>query len=189
MNSEELVKEVRKAKNEFVAKCTSQFGDKAKKKCTKFTGSVAVEIFRHALQKEGFPVSQRDCFIDGIPIQVDLFITKPDAQPIWNLLYAPDDVLVALEVKQVGAFPGTATKVKSDFDSLLEACPRLTCAYVAIEEREGFSQAVTTENIGPLRHLVFTIATYKTDPKNESKPVEGAWEELLNLLRSKCCQS
>ena len=188
MNSEELVKEVRKAKNEFVAKCKSQLGDKAKK-CTKFTGAVAVEILRHALQKEGFSVSQRDCFIDGIPIQVDLFITTPDAQPIWNLLYAPDDVLVALEVKQVGAFPGTFTKVKSDFDSLLEACPHLTCAYVAIEERKDYSQAVTTENIGPRGHSVFTIARYQGGPKNETKPVEGEWERLLDLLRSKCCQA
>ncbi|MFZ0945613.1 MAG: hypothetical protein WB930_18045 [Syntrophobacteraceae bacterium] len=188
MSSEELVKQVRKAKNEFVAKCKSRFGDKAKK-CTKFTGAVAVEILRHALQKEGFPVSQRDCFIDGIPIQVDLFITKPDVQPIWDLLYAPDDVLVALEVKQTGAFPGAITKVKSDFDSLLEACPRLTCAYVAIEERNNYSQAVTTENIGPLGHSVFTIATHQGDPQKGFKPVEGAWEGLLGLLRSKCCQT
>jgi hypothetical protein len=48
---EELVKQVRKAKREFGAICT------------KFSGSVAVEILRHALWAEGFPVSPRDCFI------------------------------------------------------------------------------------------------------------------------------
>ncbi len=136
MNSEELVTEVRKAKSEFTAKCKSQFGEKAK--CTKFTGSVAVEILRQVLLKEGFPVSQRDCFIDGIPIQFDLFITKPNAQPSWGLLYAPNDVLVALEVKQVGAFPDTIKKVNHDFGELTGKCPHIICAYVAIEEREGY---------------------------------------------------
>jgi hypothetical protein len=132
-------------------------------------------------------VSQRDCFIDGIPIQFDLFITKPDVEPRWGLLYAPDDVLVALEVKQVGAFPGTIEKVSRDFGKLSGKCKDIICVYVAIEELERYKLAVTSQDISP--HEAFTLATYQGGPQNKSEPVEGAWEALLDLLRRKCCQT
>ncbi len=166
---DKLIKQIRRAKDEFGVTCS------------KFSGSVAVEILRHALRAEGFHVSSRDCFIHRIPIQVDLLITKPDAKPSWELLYTPDDVYVALEVKQVGAFPGTIEKVKRDFNILSAACPHLTCAYVAIEEREGFKLTVTEGNIS---HPAFTLATYK-DPKKEFK-LTGDWQRLVKFLRE-CC--
>jgi hypothetical protein len=147
---------------------------------SKFTSSVAVEIFRAALRQEQIPVSPRDCFIRGVPIEFDLLVTRPHPDPTWELLYAPDEVRVALEVKQVGAFPGTIERVCRDFRRLSAQYPHIDCAYVAIEERKGYKLAVSQENIN---HRVFTLARYG-DPAKDFE-LTGEWEGLLTFLRQR----
>lgn len=168
MQAAELVEQVRRAK--------AGFGTTS----AKFAGAVAVEILRTALLDEGIPVSSRDCFVLGIPIEVDLLVTRRGAKATWELLYSPDDVRVALEIKQIGAFPGTIQKVRRDFRRLSADCPRLACAYVAIEERKGYKHAVTEANIG---HPAFTLAVYR-DPIKAFE-LTGRWEDLLTFLREK----
>jgi hypothetical protein len=168
MHAAELIEQVRKAKAEFGATCS------------KLAGSVAVEILRIALLQEGIPISRRDCFVRGLPIEVDLLVTRPGARPTWELVYGPDEVCVALEVKQVGAFPGTIEKVRRDFGRLSAVRPHITCAYVAIEERRGYKGAVSEANID---HRAFTLATYQHPAK--SFELTGEWERLVAFLRER----
>jgi hypothetical protein len=119
-----------------------------------------------------------DCFVLGIPIEVDFLVTRRGAKATWGLLYSPDDVRVALEVKQLGAFPSTIKKVRRNFRHLSVHCPRLACAYVAIKERKGYKLAVTKAKIG---YPAFALAVYR-HPAKEFE-LTGGWERLLAFLR------
>jgi hypothetical protein len=67
-------------------------------KCGKFAGAATVEIIKKALANEALPASVRDVFIQGLPVEWDLVVPRPSAQPSLNgLLYEPGDVACALE--------------------------------------------------------------------------------------------
>ncbi len=57
---------------EIITKASQDFGVKSKK----FSGALTVELVREALLKEGFNVSERDVFIKGFPVEIDLLISK-----------------------------------------------------------------------------------------------------------------
>jgi hypothetical protein len=53
-------------------------------KCGKFAGAATVEIVKQALADEGLPTSVRDVFIKGLPVEWDLVVPRPLAEPSLN---------------------------------------------------------------------------------------------------------
>jgi hypothetical protein len=106
-------------------------------KCSKFTGAVSVEILKPALAEEGIRTSPRNVFVRGIPVEVDLVIPREGQKPAVRLLYEPQQIAAALEVKNSDSFgESTLKKVRHDFGRLREA--NIRCAYVTLEERRSY---------------------------------------------------
>lgn len=166
MRGEEIVEKARKAKKDFGAHCPK-----------KFAGAVVVEILRAALNDEGILTSPRDVFVRGVPVEIDLIVPYKGEQPCLGLLYEPNHVAVALEVKKSGLFGEHAlTTIRSNVAWLREAGIR--CAYVTFEERQSYRWKATTENLGV---PCFTLAWHeKTD--GPLQPTQD-WEHLVAFLR------
>jgi hypothetical protein len=149
------------------------FGVKPPKK---FSGAATIEILREALSAEGIPVSSRDVFIRGIPVEIDLLVLHKAATPFLGLLYEPQHVAVALEVKKTGTFgEDSLVKIKNDFGVLQKA--GVPCAYVTFEERRGYRWAASNECLG---FPCFTLA-WHTRTEGPLEQTEG-WEHLLAFL-------
>jgi hypothetical protein len=146
-------------------------------KCSKFSGAVSVELLRSALSEEGIPTSSRDVFVRGIPVEVDLVIPRAAQVPALGVLYEPQQVVAALEVKNSGLFGGgSLDKLRHVF-----GCFRaigIQCAYVTLEERRNHPWAASSERLG---FPCFTLAWHKTT----GGPFEltDEWLELVKFLR------
>ena len=157
---------------DLVRKRRKDFGGK----CSKYAGTLTVEILRMALQEHGFCVSQRDVFIRGVPIEVDLVICKPDASPGNGILYEPDDVLAAIEVKCSGLFSGDSLqRIRSNFSRIRQSGPEIRCIYVTLSEREGFKHAATPEALNT--PYVYTLFWHR-----ESEDAYDSTEDWGRLL-------
>lgn len=146
-------------------------------KCSKFAGAVSVEILKAALAEEGIPTSPRDVFVRGIPVEIDLVIPREGQEPTVGLLYEPEQVAAALEVKNSGSFgESTLKKVRHNFGRFRVAGIR--CAYVTLEERRGYRWAASSDRLG---FPCFTLAWHKTT----GGPIEPTeeWVELVEFLR------
>ena len=166
--ADSLVHEVRWAKEDFGGKCG------------KFSGALAVEITRARLRAHGFAVSDRDVFIRGLPIELDLVVPRKGAVPLTNLLYEPADVCAVLEIKNCGCFGQQAVvTVKTNFEQVKDHVPGVTCVYVTVEERPTFKYAVTDTNVGA---PVCTLAWHK-DTNGPYWPTTD-WQKLLLLLHN-----
>jgi hypothetical protein len=151
-------------------------------KCSKFAGAVTVEILRAALTDEGIPVSPRDVFVRGIPVEIDLVVPRPKQEPLWGLLYEPGQVAAALEIKNTGTFgENSLAKIRRDFGHFREA--GISCAYVTLEERRSYRWAASTEVLG---FSCFTLA-WHAFTGGPIEPTE-AWVELVKFLR-KCIEA
>ncbi len=165
MNGEQVVRQARERKAAFGVKCR------------KFSGAVSVEILKAALTDEGIRTSPRDVFVRGIPIEIDLVIPGEGQQPVLGLLYEPQQVAAALEVKNSGSFgESTLGKVRHDFSRFREA--GIPCAYVTLEERRGFRLAASSDTVG---FPCFTLAWHR----KAGGPIEPKedWSELIRFLR------
>lgn len=163
-----LVEKARKAK--------ADFGQNASKK---FAGAATVEILREALRAEGIDSSRRDVFIRGIGLEIDLVIPHRAANPMLGLVYEPNEVAAALEVKRSGSFgEKSIQKTRNDFCKLINV--GIECAYVSFEERQSYRWRATKELLGGRE--CFTLAWHK----NTDGPLEPTkdWERLLAYLRN-----
>ena len=168
MREREIVERARKAKRDFGSAYTKKFG-----------GAAAVEILRSALCKEGIVTSRRDVYIRGIPLEVDLIIPRMNAEPWLDLLYEPEHVAIALEVKKTGTFCKEGRdKIRDDFGRLKKAGIR--CAYVSLEERKNYKWR-PRETDTDFGYPCFNLAWHKKD----DGPLDptGDWEKLIALLR------
>lgn len=106
MNDATLLDQINRAKEDFGTKCS------------KYAGAITVEFIRRALREHGISASPRDVFIKGVPIEIDLLIPKASTSPENGILYRPEDVLIALEIKNSGAFgEATIRRIKNNFDN------------------------------------------------------------------------
>ena len=152
------------------------------KRCGKFSGAVTVEVLRAGLRQAGFAVSNRDVFIRGVAIEVDLLLVRPGSDLSGRVLYEPTDVLVALEIKNVGSFgQATIDKVRADFSRISAACPAALCAYVTLAERESYKWAVTEGNLG---HPAFTLFWLNHSGRQRHYQSTGDWPRLLGVLQA-----
>jgi hypothetical protein len=169
MNEHELLELVNAAKKNFGAKCS------------KHSGAVTVELIRHALKKHGIETSSRDVYIKGVPIEIDFLVVKLGVVPEHGLIYQPEDVLAAFEIKNSGTFGEKAVgSIKRCFSLIKQSNPKIYCAYVTIAERQSYKWAVREENLGSPAYTLFWHSG--SDKKIRHEPT-GDWQRLVNDLQ------
>jgi len=147
-----------------------------KKGCKKFRGALTVEVIREHLEHEGFPVSARDVFIKGLPVEIDLLIPKGGIKPDHGILFKPEDVLVVFEIKFSGNYGEKArTRLKEHFEEITASHNYIRCAYVTVIERFTYKWKIDPEFLGP-NFGVFTLNWRDAGP-------EQGWDKLLAWLR------
>jgi hypothetical protein len=149
-------------------------------KCKKFSGSLTVELIRQTLLENNLEVSQRDVFIRGIDVEIDLLIAKRGVIPIYRLYYNAEDVLAVIEIKAMGSFgESTITKTRDNFSKITQN-NNIYCAYVTLTERKGFKWAVTTEKLG---FPAFTLFWHQGNDIENAEP-SSDYQLLLDKLRT-----
>jgi len=150
-------------------------------KCTKFGGAVTVEVLRRFLIRHRIPVSCRDVYIRGLPIEIDLLIPAKDAVPAYGILYEPQQVRCVLEVKKLGSFGEPTVKtVRVSFERIARLGGAIRCAYVTLEERKGYRFAITQETIG---FPCFTLFWHWGSSKSLQRETSGDWKRLVEFLQ------
>lgn len=168
MKGIKIVERARKAKQDF--------GDGYPKK---FGGASVIEILRDELGKIGIATSQRDVYVRGIPLEIDLIIPRKTAKPWLKLLYEPNEVAFALEVKKTGSFAEVGrNKIKDDFTCLKRAGIR--CIYISFEERENYKWR-PKKTARKFNYPCFNLAWHK----KSNGPLEptGDWEKFVSSLQ------
>lgn len=170
---------------EAVAAAENAFRRASGNRCNKFTGAVTTELLRNSLLAAlggSVALSPRDSFILGVPLELDLLVLRPDAIPVSFICYRPDDVLAALEIKNVGSFgDATIKSVKANFAKIQLVAKSAHCCYVALTERQGFRWAVTSANTG---FPAYTLSTHKTGRKPFTDQASTAdFDRLVEDLR------
>ena len=97
------------------------------------------------------------------------------------MLYEPQNVAVALEVKKSGCYgKGGRKKVKKDFARLREL--GVKCAYVTFEDRKSYCYRPTKKWLG---FPCFALAWHKGSD-NSVVPVKKGenWEAFVSYLRA-----
>lgn len=160
-----------------------------KNRCTKFVGAITVEILRKEFIKLGLNPSNRDVFIEDVPNELDLLITKHGIIPEENLIYRPDDVLVVLEVKFRGSYGSSSiADIKNVFDSIRGINQKIDCLYVSVSENRHYKYRATLSILG---YDCYELLTRDTNleselEKNRISPT-GDWLKLAERLLSLPC--
>jgi len=152
--------------------------------CKKYSGAITVELLRRALNAHGIPTSPRDVFIKGLGIELDLVVPAGRAEPEYGLLYDPQAVRAALEVKNWGAFPGTEERIKKNFRRVRNHCQSqdVLCAYVTLMETEG-ARRVTTESLATPGCEAYTLFLRRGAEKNAQYEDTTEFKKLIARLR------
>jgi len=144
-----------------------------------YTGSLMVEVIRNHLISKGYNVSNRDVFIKGVDCQIDLLVLKPKSRIVNPVLFNPEDVLVAFEIKKSGVFSVDSIDViKRNFDKISKINPKIKCVYLTLYEGRKYKHRINKEKLG---YDVFEI--FLVVEKHESKPT-GDWNRLQNKLKN-----
>jgi hypothetical protein len=152
--------------------------DIPRRRMTKLTGSLCVEMIRENLTKSDIPVSPRDVFIAGIPDEIDLIIPHRSAQPKYGVIYEPSDVAGVLEVKYSGAYSrDVVPNLCERFTRIVSTCPNVSCAYLTVCENERFKQRVTTER---LKFQSFTL--YWVNRNYTVERIGDRWESVVQWV-------
>jgi hypothetical protein len=147
-------------------------------KCGKFAGAATVEIVKQALADEGLSTSVRDVFIRGLPVEWDLIVPRPLAQPSLNgLIYEPADVACALEIKLSGLH-GKEDAPRINYNFERAKALGVSCAYVTLGERQSYRHKASEEN---LSFSIFTITWHTSNTLTDT----GDWVRLLTFLRGR----
>ncbi len=164
-----------------VLKAKDEFGPK----CGKYLGAVAIELIRAALKEHDCPVSQSDCFIKGIPVEIDLLIPRQSTTPENGILDQPQDVLIALEIKAHGAYgEKAASSIRRNFLAIQEKNESIRCFYITLMERKGYKWAITDSSLAFPEYTLFLYSG-----KRESHEPTGDWQGLLSDIKSICSES
>jgi hypothetical protein len=167
MDEQELLIEIEKAQGIF-----------SKNRYPKFSGTITVELFKYALSLKRIVTSPRDVFIRGLPLEIDLLIARAGTIPKYSLLYEPEDVLMAFEIKNAGSFGDkTINTIKNNYHKIMKCNPKISCIYVTIHERDNFRWRITEENTD---FLPYTLFWYSSSGKN--KKSSGDWNKLIDKI-------
>jgi hypothetical protein len=151
-------------------------------KCSKYAGAITVEFVSRALRGHGISASPRDVFIKGVPIEIDLLIPRAGTSPENGILYRPKDVLIALEIKNSGAFgEETIRRIRKNFMTIQQHNEQIRCFYVTLAERKGYKWAVTEDNLG---FPAYTLFWHSGSSKNRKYEPSGDLQGLINDISS-----
>jgi hypothetical protein len=107
---------------------------------------LAIEILREQLQMEGFEVSSRNVFMDGLHSALDLVVLRHGAQADYGLVYDSGDVVAVLEVEGIGLFGKRRPKmIQATFDKVKAVNQGIFCAYVVLLQEEVADHKVSEE--------------------------------------------
>ena len=169
MEEHEILRRFEKIKRDFGAKCK------------KLSGSVTIELLREAFSKQGVEVSDRDVYIRGVPIEIDLVFPVRRVKPISGLIYEPEDVLAAFEIKTIGCFgKKSIDSVRNCFHRIQSANPKIYCAYISLSERAGYKWAARPENVGA---DTFTLFWHDGKSLDRIYTPSGDWTRLIRKLK------
>jgi hypothetical protein len=150
--------------------------------CQKFSGALTVELIRHHLLKHGIPVSQRDVFIKNIPIEIDLVIPRRGASAKHRLLYEPEDVVAALEIKYRGAVGAkTLQTTHQNFKRITRDYKHIQCIYIAAIENVTYKHAVRSVSLG---FPAYTLVWYHDQKYTASTDWTRLIEQLSKTLHN-----
>ncbi len=148
--------------------------------CRKFSGALTIELIRKRLKERGIPVSPRDMFIQGLPLEIDLIIPKRSSRLVHNVLYRPEDVAAVLEIKYRGSFGSDALeRTRANFQRIRQFSRQIQCFYVAVIETRGYKWAVYRKNLGFPAYTLYWWSN-KSKVYAESKD----WDKLVSRLAS-----
>lgn len=100
-----------------------------------FSGAVVVHLLKSVLEELGFSTSEKDVFIKDVPIEVDFLIVKPNSSPEFGVLWNPEDVIAAFELKKSGLITDAGKiTVNSNFNRLKTYHPHIRLFYVSFSE-------------------------------------------------------
>ncbi len=170
MDDQEILNRVIEAKREFGVKCS------------KYAGALTVEAIMSALQENGLPVSARDVFIRGVPIEIDLLIPLHQDESRHRILYDPSEVKVVFEIKNTGAFGEVSVNaIRQNFSRIQQTNKNIFCFYVTLSERRNYKWAITTDTLG---FDAFTLFWHNGSHNKMIFSSSGDWQKLLDKLRS-----
>ena len=176
MDGMELLQQVERTKSEFGSKCPR-----------KYAGALAVTLFRGTLKALGIPVSPRDVFIKGVPVEIDLLVPRAGSRPDNCILYQPQDVLVAFEIKNTGVFgQGAVNAIRKNFQIIRREAPHIQCYYVTLTEKKTYKWAVNSEKLG---FPAYTLTLYSESKGKTSYEPTDDWQKLLCDLSVVCCKT
>jgi len=119
-----------------------------------------------------------------VPIEIDLLLPKASAVPENGILYQPEDVFIALEIKNSGAFgEETIRRIKKNFLTIQQRNKRIRCFYVTLAERKGYKWAIAEDNLG---FPAYTLFWYSGSSKNRKFESSGDWQRLIDDITSVC---
>jgi hypothetical protein len=152
-------------------------------KCKKYSGALMVEIIRNALQQEGIIISNRDVFIRGIPVEVDLILPKKEAIPRDGLSYEPSEVFGVIEIKKSGAYGAERIQgIKKNIEMIRNANPQIICSYLTLSEKKGYKWTVTDDSVGCKTYTMFWHNGRPDERRIYSST--GDWKRFLNDMRT-----
>lgn len=160
-----------------VEKGEISFGIKSKK----FSGALMVEVLKSHLEKVGFSVSNRDVFVRGVKAEIDLLVIRKEAVSQYSLIYDPNDVVAAFEVKRSGSHGEQEVyNLKDTFDRIKEKNSDIFCCYITLKERKNYKYKITSEKLG---HEAYTLFSYEREGEGLKKN-KGEWDKLLGKLKT-----
>jgi hypothetical protein len=145
----------------------------------KLRGALTAEAFRRCLAGENIPVSPRDVFIRGLPVELDLIVPKVGAPPPdHNVLYGAQDVAAVLEVKFNGVFDRKANDaIRSVFTQVRNLCGDVECIYVTVTESKSYKHAI----VGECERFQFPAYTlFWTSGGGIYEENSGAWVQFVS---------
>lgn len=170
MDDQEILNRVIASKHEFGVKCP------------KYAGAITVEILKLAIQENGFPISERDVFIRGVPVEVDLLMPVPGAILKHKVLYEPSQVRAVFEIKNTGSFgEASVHAIRDNFTKIRQVNENIECLYVTLSERKSYKWAVTTDRLG---FESFTLFWHNGSNDYPVFSSSGDWKRLLDKLTS-----
>ena len=150
-------------------------------KSNKFSGALMIEVLKSHLEKAGFSASNRDVFIKGVKSEIDLLVIRKDAIPQYDLIYNPNDVIAAFEVKRSGSYGEQEVyKIKNTFDRIREKNSNIFCCYITFKERKNYKYKITSEK---LRYEAYTLFFYEKEGEG-LKNNEGEWDKFIEKLKT-----
>lgn len=156
-------------------------------KSSKFLGAITSEVIKYYLIREGFNVGERDCFIKGVPNEIDLVILRKGAKPIFGPYYNPDDVLAIIEMKYRGIYTESdLLSINKMFENVKGVNKKIKRIYLTIYENKKHKYRATPKNLnGNTFELFSPEGSIESHMKRgtfyESKT--GCWEKLISFLK------